>query len=178
MKRNYPKNVINTGRFKKGNDVGYHQGFLGKKHTEITKKKMSIGISKPKIEKVCPECGEKFKVSPSQDITIYCSRSCFGKSKRGENHCCWQGGKSFEPYPPDWIEDLREVIRKRDKYTCQICEIHQDELEGRFKKLAVHHIDYNKNNLSPENLISLCKGCHSKTNFNRDYWTRYFYEQL
>lgn len=38
----------------------------------------------------------------------------------------------------------------------------------------VHHIDYNKLNCNPNNLITLCKSCHMKTNFNREYWLDYF----
>ncbi len=86
----------------------------------------------------------------------------------------WQGGISFYPYPEDWTDDLKESIRKRDEYVCQECGIHQDELKGRLKKLDIHHINYDKDNLNPENLISLCRGCHIKTNFNRDYWIGYF----
>ena len=40
--------------------------------------------------------------------------------------------------------------------------------------INVHHIDYDKNNSNPNNLIVLCKGCHAKTNFNREYWGSYF----
>jgi hypothetical protein len=36
--------------------------------------------------------------------------------------------------------------------------------------LDIHHIDYDKNNLQENNLISLCQKCHGKTNFNREYW--------
>lgn len=35
-------------------------------------------------------------------------------------------------------------------------------------------IDYNKYNLNSENLISLCRKCHRKTNDNREYWMSYF----
>lgn len=92
----------------------------------------------------------------------------------GEKHWNWQGGKSLQLYAINWTDDLRESIRKRDDYICQICGIHQDELNSRFKKLDVHHIDYDKKNLNPNNLIILCKYCHSKTNYNRDYWINYF----
>lgn len=40
--------------------------------------------------------------------------------------------------------------------------------------MIVHHINYNKRNNNPSNLISLCRRCHSKTNFNREYWLNYF----
>lgn len=89
----------------------------------------------------------------------------------GANHSNWLGGKSFEPYPLSWTEDLKNAIRKRDNYKCQECGCPQIECN---RKLAIHHIDYDKRNLNPINLISLCVSCHSKTNRNREYWTNYF----
>lgn len=97
-----------------------------------------------------------------------------GKSLNGEKHWNWQGGITNNPYPIEWNEKLRDAIRCRDGYMCQECGVHQDELYGRFKKLSVHHIDYNKDNLNPDNLITLCHSCHAKTNNNRDYWLEYF----
>lgn len=96
-------------------------------------------------------------------------------TRYGEKNHFWKGGKSFELYGVDWTEDLRESIRKRDYYICGLCGIHQDELE---MKLDCHHIDYDKKNLNPPNLISLCRACHLKTNFNREYWTNYFNELI
>jgi 5-methylcytosine-specific restriction endonuclease McrA len=81
----------------------------------------------------------------------------------------WLGGKSFEPYTIDWTETLRTSIRERDKFTCQICGEKQGD-----RLLSVHHIDYNKNNCDPKNLISLCLKCHNGTNNNRNYWINYF----
>lgn len=91
-----------------------------------------------------------------------------------ENNPAWLGGKSFENYSDDYTEELRDIIRKRDGYVCDICGIHQDELTGIFRKLDVHHIDYDKENSDLFNLISLCRKCHIKTNFRRDYWFAYF----
>ena len=42
------------------------------------------------------------------------------------------------------------------------------------KQRERNHIDYNKLNCNPNNLISLCRKCHMKTNSNRDYWINYF----
>ena len=101
------------------------------------------------------------------------------KALSGEKSYRWKGGISNNPYPLDWRDDLKESIRKRDNYVCQECGIHQDELDsGQVKKLDVHHIDYDKHNLNPENLITLCRRCHIKTNFNRDYWINYFQRKL
>lgn len=92
----------------------------------------------------------------------------------GENNPSWKGGKSFEPYPIKWNNQLRESIRKRDNYKCQVCGCTQEENN---RKLDVHHIDYVKENLDPNNLISLCKPCHMKTNTNREYWIQYFIDK-
>lgn len=71
----------------------------------------------------------------------------------------WRGGKSFEPYPIKWNNELRESIRKRDNYECARCGINQNKLS---RRLHVHHKDCNKENLQNDNLISLCVNCHSK----------------
>lgn len=87
----------------------------------------------------------------------------------GENHPCWMGGISFEPYGQEF-KPLRNKIRKRDNHTCQLCgEQNNNDVE-----LSIHHIDYDKKNNNPNNLISLCIACHTKTSFNREYWTKYF----
>jgi len=95
------------------------------------------------------------------------------ESHKGEKAHQWIENRSLLLYPDEWTNDLKESIRKRDNYTCQMldCGIHQDEL---VEKLNVHHIDYNKYNLNPENLVSLCRSCHLKTNFNREYWSNYY----
>lgn len=108
----------------------------------------------------------------SEDTRKKISKSLEGKNTK-ENHWNWQNGKSFEIYPEDWTDSLKESIRERDRYVCQECGIHQDELE---EKLHVHHIDYDKKNLDPQNLISLCRSCHMKTNANREYWTKHMFD--
>ena len=83
----------------------------------------------------------------------------------GENHPQWQGGISSEPYGVEFNDVLREQVRERDNHTCQICGIGESGY-----KLHIHHIDYNKENNNPANLITLCINCHPKTNHNREFW--------
>ena len=92
-------------------------------------------------------------------------------TKLGKNNPNWIEDRSLFIYPDDWTDILRESIRQRDNYVCQECGTHQDELD---KKLDVHHIDYDKDNCNPTNLITLCRKCHIKTNYNREYWQQYF----
>jgi len=86
----------------------------------------------------------------------------------GENNPQWRGGVSYEPYTRGFTKKLRHKIRKRDGYICQLCEATQESVGY---KLCVHHIDYDKANHSPNNLISLCRSCHGKTHHNREYWS-------
>ena len=95
------------------------------------------------------------------------------KPRKGADNPAWKGGISKEPYPFDFDEELKELIRKRDNFTCQLCGRPQDK-EIRNYKLAIHHIDYNKKNNNHSNLITLCCKCHLKTNHNREKWQDYF----
>jgi hypothetical protein len=87
----------------------------------------------------------------------------------GENSPRWLGGISKLPYPFIWTVELRNSIWKRDGYKCQ-----SPFCKGKKCRLQTHHIDYDKMNCSPENLITLCIVCHTKTNSNREYWKGIF----
>ena len=93
----------------------------------------------------------------------------------GKNSFTWKGGLSFEPYTEEFNYRLKEGIRQRDNHTCQLCGKTQEE-EG--KRLSVHHIDYDKKNCNEVNLITLCRGCNGKVNFNREYWSEFFQLKL
>ena len=81
------------------------------------------------------------------------------------NKFSFLNGKSKEPYPNHWTETFKKSIRERDNYKCRIC--------NSFGKY-IHHIDYDKINCNPKNLLTLCHSCHSKTNSNREFWKGYF----
>jgi len=91
-----------------------------------------------------------------------------------ENNPNWKGGKSFEDYPIEWSTLLKESIRERDHYTCQKCFT----TDNKGQAFIVHHIDYNKKNCDPSNLIALCRSCNAKVNFNREHWTKYFVKKI
>lgn len=93
----------------------------------------------------------------------------------GENHPSFNNWSSREPYGKSFSHQLKEIIRKFYHYRCQQCFRNQNELGY---KLAIHHIDYNKQNNDYSNLIPLCKSCHVQTNFKRKDWTNYFQEKV
>ena len=125
----------------------------------------------------CQFCGNEFKIKPFKLKTTskFCSKECRNNARKGLFNPAWNGGSSFEPYGTEFNEELKEKIRRRDNYTCQIvgCEERQN---GR--KFPVHHRDYRKQNNEEYNLITLCHSHHSATNSNRDYWRNYFIDYL
>jgi len=128
----------------------YNRNWKGKYHTVETKRKISEahrGMKKPWV------------IPPNNE---------------GENNSNWQGGKSFELYGKGWTETLKDLVRKRDNYTCCLCGKPQGDITH-----DVHHIDFNKKNCDPTNLITLCHNCHVKTtNKKRKYWIRYFQDKI
>jgi hypothetical protein len=190
MPKGIAKNVVNSGQFRKGNlanpnaaknltyriPKGNIPWNIGKKMSEETKNKIR---EKRKLQVFSDETRKKLSKAHSGHhrggwkLKIE-TRKKMSESHKGDKCNFWKGGKTLEIYPFEWRDILKDSIRERDDYTCQECGIHQDEFLGRTKKLDIHHIDYDKENLDPNNLISLCRTCHSKTNVNREYWIEYF----
>lgn len=141
-----------------------------------SKKCYGISISKS-IRCSCKECGHEFSRTPCQIKKgggVFCSSKCQHKYHIGKNHCSWKGGISKQPYPFDFNFELKDLIRKRDNYKCKMCGIPQQEC---INPLCVHHIDYDKNNINPHNLVSLCHRCHTRTNYDREVWKNHFIER-
>lgn len=120
----------------------------------------------------CDGCGRNFVVSQSLvssqgyyrggygwSVGRFCSLDCFHEWNQGDNHANWAGGNCGKY--PDEFYIVRDKVLERDSYTCAIC---------RMAGNTVHHIDYDKQNSDPSDLIVLCIYCHGKTNFNREYW--------
>jgi len=93
------------------------------------------------------------------------------KFQKGELHKYFDNWKSLEPYGKDFNKELKKNIRKRDNFRCQECFKHEKESK---RRLSIHHIDYDKNNSKPDNLICLCVSCHAKTNYTKEKWENYF----
>ena len=155
---------------------------FGHKHSEETKRKMSIsntGIKKPMVslaltgKKRPEEVKRKVSLSLLGHTVSDCTKKKLSEANKGEKSYLWKGGISFESYTINWTETLRRSIRERDHYTCQL----GGEIQGNVA-FSVHHIDYNKKNCDPKNLITLCRKCHAKTNQNREYWKKFFGEKL
>ena len=135
-----------------------HKGF---RHTGETKQKMSKSHKNKKLTKqhklniAKVHLGMKHTKESKRKMSL-------GKGGTGipyENNC----------YPPEFNVKLKAKIRKRDNYTCQLCNTQFDK---RSSYLNVHHIDYNKMNCEEWNLITLCHQCNAKVNQNKKHWTK------
>ena len=91
-----------------------------------------------------------------------------GLRKHPEKSSFWKGGISYLPYCPKFNKILKERIRDRDNHICQLCNVKENG-----EKLSIHHIHYDKPNCDPD-LVSLCRLCHAKANFNREYYENLF----
>jgi hypothetical protein len=88
-------------------------------------------------------------------------------------------GQAFNPYSLEFTNELKLKIRKRDNCECQNCGMTEEEhiiIYGRV--LDVHHIDYNKENCKENNLISTCKQCNTRANYNREYWIKFYQNKI
>ncbi len=152
---------------------------FGKQTPEDIRKKLReshLGYMMPQEQKDKISNANKGKKKPPRSEE---HRKKISDAHKGINCHWWIDGrtKKNNQYSEDWKSHLKESKIIRDNYVCQECRIHQDEVRfGQVERLDIHHIDYNKNNLNPVNLISLCRSCHSKTNYNREYWVQYFNE--
>ncbi len=107
-----------------------------------------------------------------ENLMLLKNRGEHRKLHKGEISPNWKGGLSFEFYPKMFNKSLKENVKIKYNRTCQLCGVKENELKGYFKKLAIHHINYIKDDCSEKNLIPLCHNCNSKTsNGDRDYWT-------
>jgi hypothetical protein len=94
--------------------------------------------------------------------------------KFGARNPNWIDGRDKDKYPVKFNFQLKKGIRRRDNFTCKKCGVKEAHLVGYFKRLDVHHIDYNKQNLDPMNLITLCRSCNGQVNKDRLFWMSYF----
>jgi 5-methylcytosine-specific restriction endonuclease McrA len=113
----------------------------------------------------CAYCGGTIRRAPSgirtAQTNAYCSAKCRGKHQRGAAHTRWRGG-TYTWRGPHWRKQSL-AARTRDAFTCQRCGA-----VGVY--VAAHHIiPYRiSHDSSLDNLITLCRVCHTKTEVEAD----------
>jgi len=134
---------------------GEKNSFYGRKHTEETKKKMSLS-RKGQTRVFTDEWRKNLSLASRGKPKPWCS---------GENSPNWKGGitpinvmiRSSIPY----LEWVRKVFQ-RDNYTCQKCGIRNGC--GKTVHLQAHHIksfaEYLELRFDVNNGLTLCLDCH------------------
>lgn len=97
--------------------------------------------------------------------------TCHNISRYGSSGSNWKGGVSYEPYCPIWSDkEYKKDIRERDNNKClnpYCCSKNPNDL-------TIHHIDYNKKNCSPYNLVTVCRSCNGMANKDREWHTAWY----
>lgn len=122
---------------------------------------------------VCLSCNKEYEVlickaNTSRTCSTECSLKYRSTISIGENNSNWKGGLSRAPYPYNWASISKSII-ERDGSICKNPNCGVSD-----KRITVHHIDYDKMNCDPSNLIAVCETCNSVANFGRQQWYEYY----
>lgn len=99
-----------------------------------------------------------------------CAKINYSINFSGENSPTWRGGLSLDNYCDAWRDKTyKEDIKIRDNYICQNPYCYKKS-----NKLSIHHIDYDKKNCHPSNLITVCNSCNSLANSERKWHTNWY----
>ena len=121
---------------------------------------------------ICRECGAAFTKKARK--AFYCetcgkkvrSRREMEKRAAADPHVALGVGSGGNQYGEnnhqfkDGLSNYRgNFLRDNPQQRC--CEICGDD-----RNIVIHHLDQNRRNNKPENLIMLCKSCHAKVHRN------------
>lgn len=113
--------------------------------------------------------GKKFSKRPKHSEFMKKNNPMFYIDMSGENNPNWKGGISKGQYCSGWpflSEEFRNHYGKCQNPNC----------DQRESILTTHHIDYDKTNCHPDNLIVLCNVCNGKANGRRKYHKKFYKE--
>ncbi len=116
----------------------------------------------------CDHCGNTFDAFDCENRR-FCSHDCYSASgagaKSGTESPQWKGGTSIHyRRGADWPVSS-EAARQRDGMKCRGCGKAQAAMDGKRKRLDVHHIvpwSVSKSN-DISNLVTLCRSCHHRS---------------
>lgn len=152
----------------------YKRGYNLSEETKAKMRKKHKKFSSETIEmlkRIRAGCPSPMQGRKHSDKTI----AIFSTQRSGQGNPSWIDGRSFIPYAPEFNRVIKKFIRNRDGYVCKGCgmieSVHLDRYNTR---LTIHHIDYDKRNNLKTNLITLCFGCNTRANKDRDVKIKHY----
>jgi hypothetical protein len=135
-------------------------------YTLLSKKYINAHI---KLKYICPEEHEH-NIKWGHWQQGHRCPTCAKLNRFGSGNPSWKGGISCEPYCPVWTDrEFKNDIKERDDYKCQ-----NPDCWKTTNKLVLHHIDYDKKNCNPNNLITVCNSCNIRANKDREWHTAWY----
>jgi hypothetical protein len=122
-----------------------------------------------KLDYICPN-GHHHSINWNDWNDGHRCRACADINNSGSGNQQWRGGISFEPYCPIWKDvKYKTDIKNRDGDICLNPYCNRTD-----KNFVVHHVDYDKKNCAPQNLITVCNSCNSRANKDRKWHTEWY----
>jgi len=113
-------------------------------------------------------CWSKGLTSENDDRLRKLSIKILESYQFGEREPHNKGTGGPGPYCEAWKDaQYKKDIKERDNRECRNpnCWHTSDHLP-----LVIHHINYDKRDCKPTNLITSCVSCNSRANSNKEYW--------
>lgn len=185
MKKKYISgNIINYWKGKKSPHLTKrnleNNPMKNKESIEKMKKSLREGYKNGKLKAWCEGIGKKEFKKHQFGGKIWNEGKTHLEDKRivhGERVNTFNNWSSTEPHDRKFVKAFKKNIKERDG-CCMLCNISFNDLHLLKRRIDIHHINYNKRLTIPQNCISLCHSCHSKTNINRNHWNKFFQSLL
>ena len=158
---------------KPGNRYINGHNWLGKKRDTVNRENNSLatrGENNPMYGRRGKDHPRYGKTHTEEAINSMAEKLSYINSGSGNPN--WRGGLSFGTYCCSWSDrEYKESIKERDGYKCQNPDCWRTS-----NTICIHHIDYDKMNCRPDNLIAVCSSCNSRANFDRQFWQEHYEE--
>lgn len=140
---------------------GKNHPMYGRNHSEKTKNIISEKLKDNKNHLGCEfSVEEKRKLSARRKEFLKSEKGQeWAESIMGEGNPGWRGGTSFEPYPPEFNNKLKNEVRELWGNVCFVCGRTEEE-NG--QELDVHHTTFDKEQNGLYQLIPLCLSHHGE----------------
>ncbi len=147
--------------------TGSSNPFHGRKHSEASKKKMSLKRRGRKLS--AHQCEAISNALQGHDTPDWVRE----RISEGVLRYYRRNGLGIvRTYPEEFNAILKRRIMRRDEFQCRNpgCKS-----TGKGRRLGLHHTNYDKQDCQDGNLITLCRSCNTRANYvSRHLWMLFY----